>query len=405
MLKFSSIIVSLFFIIKINQEFDVVLGFSSSCLSVNSQTKTKTIQHNNKPLFGSMLDQEASSALYEEQEKLLTARGVLEKELMAEMQSEIIANTPNVKVKTVGGGGFGSASSDGKTKKSSASPATLKAMAKSHVKVLQEEGVVRIDQVLDDATAEKLRDYVFHLRSEAESEVESGNIDARQRFANVLLKKNRCDLTIPIGNQIVYDALNSVLRQSPVGQVMRNLLGKDAVLYELSCLMSDPGSDRQVVHPDTPCNDDNEDPVLYTCFIALQDIDMTMGPTSWIPKTHNKKSHETFNDKESPEEGVDSPKDNLLRTTPSVVGLLPRGSCGIFDSRLLHCGNANQSENKRALFYLSFKNPKIGYPGNPGSIRRGLINKLNLSLLDKELKLHEAGKPCVTLDSIASSLV
>lgn len=49
----------------------------------------------------------------------------------------------------------------------------------------------------------------------------------------------------------------------------------------------------------------------------------------------------------------------------TVLGLLPKGCCAIFDSRTLHCGGANRSDTSRALFYFTFKNPKIGDPGNP----------------------------------------
>jgi hypothetical protein len=45
----------------------------------------------------------------------------------------------------------------------------------------------------------------------------------------------------------------------------------------------------------------------------------------------------------------------------------------IYDSRLLHCGSANRMiDTNRAIFYFSFRNPKIRNPGNPPSIRRDL---------------------------------
>jgi ectoine hydroxylase-related dioxygenase (phytanoyl-CoA dioxygenase family) len=75
-----------------------------------------------------------------------------------------------------------------------------------------------------------------------------------------------------------------------------SLLGKDAILYELSCMMRDPNSQRQVVHPDTP---HKEEAVLYTCFVALQDISIDMGPTTWLPRTHTQEMHERFQDESS----------------------------------------------------------------------------------------------------------
>jgi len=226
---------------------------------------------------------------------------------------------------------------------------------------------------------------VFDLRKRSEEQVRNGEIKPIARFANVLLKDNRCDLTIPLEDDVVVDALSWVLKKTPVGRIMSSMLGKKAALYELSCMISDSGSQRQVVHPDTPCTSDDE-AVLYTCFIALQEIDLSMGPTTWIPNTHTTMAHTHFQDASADPTTGESPKDKLLRTTPSVLGVLPKGSCAIFDSRLLHCGGANISDTSRALFYLTFKNSSIGYPGNPASIRPELLSKYTLATLEDELK-------------------
>ena len=59
-----------------------------------------------------------------------------------------------------------------------------------------------------------------------------------------------------------------------------------------------------------------------TCFIALQDITVDMGPTVFLPRTHTTASHDQFK----------HDKENLLRITPHVMAVLPKGSCAIFDS-------------------------------------------------------------------------
>jgi len=299
--------------------------------------------------------------------------------------------TPNI-VKGAGStGGFGGGGSKG----GGSNKKNLKAQAKEHAKVLRQEGVVRIDNVFPPTLADDIREWVYTKRSESEEMVRNNEIQPIERFANVLLKGNRCDMTIPLGeSKLVAECLLHIFQNSPVGQTMANLFGKDAVLYELSCLISDPGSDRQNVHPDTPCTA-GEEAVLYTCFIALQDITIDMGPTTWIPRSHTPEAHAEFKSDYSGLDGVESKKDVLLRTKPCVLGLLPKGSCGIFDSRLLHCGGANGSEISRALFYVSFKNPKVGYPGNPGSIRKEYISKYTLAVLDKELGKYKKGKESV----------
>lgn len=311
-------------------------------------------------------------SLYQEQERLLVERGFVEFALMEKTGSPISAS---VSKGTAAAKGFGVSTG--------MKPQEAKAAAKVHAKELRKSGVVRIDDILSSEMADELREYVFNLRQRSEEEVRGGKVKQIERFADVLLKENRCDLTIPL-EDIIVGALLHVLQKTPVGKMMTSMLGKDAMLYELSCLVSDNGSNRQVVHPDTPCTSDDT-AVLYTCFIALQDIDMTMGPTTWLPKTHTLQAHELFKDDFAPSTG-ESSKDRLLRTTPSVLGVLPKGSCAIFDSRLLHCGGANTSDRSRALFYFSFKNSKIGYPGNPGSIRPDLGSKYTITTLEKELK-------------------
>jgi ectoine hydroxylase-related dioxygenase (phytanoyl-CoA dioxygenase family) len=351
-----------------------------SCWSPRSRSsrRRRSVLHVVDP--AGTTDVTVKAMLYKEQENILVGRGELEGTLMADTHTPIAASV----VKGAGSsGGFGGG---GKSPKQQ-----LKTQAKAHAAVLRRDGVVRIDNVLPADQADQVRKFAYDLRQLSEEEVSRGEVTAKQRFANVLLKENRCDLTIPLGSKVIADALSSLLLDSAVGQTMQILLGPDAVLYELSCMMSDPGSQRQVVHPDTPCSNDIDDPVLYTCFVALQDVQLDMGPTTWLPGTHTVDNHRLFRDESTPD-GQESNKDKLLRTQPSVLGLLPKGSCGVFDSRLLHCGGANTSQTSRAIFYFSFKNHKIGNPGNPGSIRLEYISKFALSELEKELTLYTKGK-------------
>lgn len=360
------------------------MALSTRCLFSSFLALCLTRTHSWVPSYPSKYSTALySDLLYQEQEKMLVRRGQMEAVLMANTHTPLQTNT----VKGAGsGGGFGS--------KGGSQKQLLKAQGKAHAVALRRDGVVRMDSVLPTDQAAAVREFAYALRVESEQAVQRHEIQPIERFADVLLKENRCDLTMPFGSTIAADALYSLLVDSPVGATVKALLGKDAVLYELSCLMSDPGSNRQVVHPDTPCTADDELPALYTCFVALQDIDIDMGPTTWLPGTHTTEAHGLFQD-ESVGSGGDgeSPKDQLLRTRPAVLGTLPAGSCGMFDSRLLHCGGANTSAGSRALFYFSFKNPKIGNPGNPGSIRRDYIGQFTLEQLEKELTAYKKGKP------------
>lgn len=330
----------------------------------------------------------ASSLLYEEHEKLLVKRGEFEAQLMERAPCQPLEAT--VVKGSGGGGGFGGGSGGGSKK------SQLKTQGKAYAKVLQAEGVVRINNVLDAKLADSLRSQVYELRAEAEALVESGALPSLARFADVLLTKNRRDMTLPLStteSPWTLEAMDQILSTSPIGATMQAVLGPKAILREWSCLMSDPGSQRQVVHPDTPWQ---EEPVLFTCFIALQDVQLDMGPTTWIPKTHTEAMHAQFQDEQvgSAEEAEQSPKDQLLATQPFVLGTLKKGDCAIFDSRLLHCGGANRStaELSRALLYCSFQNHKVTQVGNPGSIRKDLIGQWTLDDLQKELQKLGKGK-------------
>lgn len=332
----------------------------------------------------------ASDLLYQEQEKLIAQRGELEETLITNV---LPLEAPKIKIRGAGkAGGFGKAAS---------SSSNNKAEGKEYAKILKKDGVVRIDNVLSTETADAVRDYLYDLRERSELEVVAGKIQPIQRFADVLLKKNRCDLTIPIGDEIITMALDETLRVSPIGAIISSIFGDTAVLHEFSCLMSDAGSQRQVLHPDTPFID-GKGPVLYTCFIALQDVTLDMGPTVWMPGTHCKEAHDEFQDS-FVSEGSESKKDALIRKQHAVLGTLSKGSCAIFDSRLLHCGTANRSVDgkSRALFYFSFKNPDIGYTGNPASIRAELGSaNVKLGDLIKDLQSFSKGKETLLIDRL-----
>lgn len=346
-----------------------------------------------------MAGTDVSQLLYQEQEKIIVQRGQLEEKFVTNAKP---LEATVIKVRGTGkAGGFGKSTSSGGGSKNKASS---KAEGKAHAKILKKEGVLRIDNALTPDTADAVKEHLYNLRYQSEREVQEGKIQPVQRFANVLLKHNRCDLTIPLGDEIITKALKESLCNSPVGATISSIFGDGAIFHEFSCLMSDPGSQRQVIHPDTPCVD-GKGPVLYTCFIALQDVTLDMGPTVWLPRTHNKEAHEAFKDSAQSEGGGDSPKDNLIKTQPAVLGTFTKGSCAIFDSRLLHCGSANRSEDDRALFYFSFKEPQVGYTGNPASIRQELGNaNVSLGELMEDLELFGKGKGSPLIDRLGGQM-
>ena len=203
------------------------------------------------------LNVEVSQMLYEQREKSIEQRGEFEEEL-------------------IGSGG---------TSLEACAPSKL-------VNELLSEGVGRCDSVLDPQQADALKTFVRDALIKAERDTSKGKIPQKHRFAEVLLKENRRDFLLPLDDEKVLNAARAIA-VSPIGDAVEEILGEDAVVHECSCLISDHGSPRQVLHPDTPQHETGETPLL-TCFTALQDVSEDMGPTLFLPKTQDKVSHLRF---------------------------------------------------------------------------------------------------------------
>ena len=113
-------------------------------------------------------------SLYADQEKVIISRGLLEETIMPPPTPLEAAKRGSAA--GAGGGGFGAAapSKKGISKQHQAE-------AKVLAKELRREGVVRIDNVLSDDTADALRAYVMNLRKTSTDEVESGKVAPLQR--------------------------------------------------------------------------------------------------------------------------------------------------------------------------------------------------------------------------------
>ena len=242
---------------------------------------------------------------------------------------------------------------------------------------LQHEGVVRLNGVLSTTTAATLRAQILERRAAAYAAIDAGG-DWRPLVGDLVLKdgRTRCDLLLPLTDRGVQLALRELLlgipadgsgstarggggvSSTPLCNLLTSALGDDAVLYELSALISEPGTTRQLVHHDNPQQTNGCLPLL-TCFVALQDVDPSMGGTIFLPATHTLATH------------AEADRDAMLARSPSVEGLLHAGDASLYDSRIFHLGGANDIDggSTRAIFYLSFINAKAA-PSEvvPGSL-------------------------------------
>lgn len=278
-------------------------------------------------------------------------------------------------------------------------------LAKEQAKVVHRDGVLRIDGALSPELADELREYVLQQQILAAVRTEE-SLDASRAFYGVEnQRKSRCDLQLSLlrggyaadGNGNGGDDAGS--QKHVLADALQHLLGEDGTLrflyenlvtlkgefYELAAVITDPGSTRQKVHPDLPFQDTAP---LYVIFLALQDVDESMGPTSFLLRTHTAKENAIFKD---PSVEV---RDAQLSSADCRLSTLKKGDAVLFDARILHCGNANDLENgsTRALFNFSFRNPTFtGDLGYKGSIRPGYTQAMNLGDISDALVLYGNG--------------
>ena len=230
--------------------------------------------------------------------------------------------------------------------------------------VVEARGVVRVNDVLSEEASAEMSRYVDEtLRANDAGTTRDLSMET---FGNVYCKKNRWDLKLAYDTP-VQRALGECVRS--MREVLTTTCGEDAELVELAALVSDPGSTRQPVHPDTAYR---RDPSVFTCFVALQDVERDMGPTLFIPGTNNAQAHVEF--REGRERG------GPVLQRPYELGVISRGDATLFDSRTLHCGTENESARRRVLFYFSFQRSQSENPNAAiSTIRTELRGKYTLA--------------------------
>lgn len=207
-------------------------------------------------------------------------------------------------------------------------------------------GVCRVDNALASESVDAMQSFVQAELARALAAIASDASQAKELLSVSLAKGNRWDLRLSCQGP-VRDALVAALAEGTMlGDSLFRLVGADAELFELATFVTVQGADRQVMHSDTlwsalPC--------LYTCTIALQDVDQLMGPTTFIPGSNCKATHRIM---DSEAKGK-----RYLQSAPHVLSTLSKGDAAIYDSRTYHCGGANRSPRSRSLFYFTFTNP------------------------------------------------
>lgn len=232
---------------------------------------------------------------------------------------------------------------------------------------MQTEGALVLAGAVNPELADALK---VHVDAELNTSLRMSRRDPTEEhahFGDVLSRHCRYDLKLRIEAEPVRATLRQLFAGlSVLSGTLQALLGSDAELDELACMVSEPGARRQPVHPDTPAEGaEHDNMVVCTGFVALQDISVAMGPTVVWRGTHTPAAHTAWE-----AEGA-----SQLERSEACVATLTKGDILLFDSRVLHCGTANclESGKRRRLFYFSLKRArKATGKSGPGTLRAEL---------------------------------
>lgn len=337
-------------------------------------------------------------SLRDDADTAVIKRGAIERSLL-QPGEPLVAVKQKRAVSTAGGFGASKKTAPkAKKKGGKQSKAPPKVQSRSVLaQELETNGVVRIDGALSKETVAALRDFCDSERLAAEEDVASGKYERTSRFADLVLLENRCDLLMPLRGPCI-DALHELVGAGSVlGPLLSEVVGDGGTLQEIACLFSDPGSQQQPLHPDTPWT---SIPPLYAAFVAMQDIELEMGPTYYLPGTHTKETHIEFYGGDLARgrdtSGIQTPPicEGFLKSRKVVYGLLKAGDLALYNQQVLHCGSANESKDKlRRQFYVSFRNQASAGVKARASIRPAFKNQLTLGEIREELaSLKQAKK-------------
>jgi Phytanoyl-CoA dioxygenase (PhyH) len=194
--------------------------------------------------------------------------------------------------------------------------------------VLQRDGVVRLSNILSASLCDRCTDDINQdLRDAHEEGKDHYSEETQNNFGNVDSSSHRWDMYLT--NKGAYsESMSSMLGQSstPLSIVCNDLFeGEDAAVYEFAALISDLDAQSQRVHADVTFQPKC---VVYTVFIAMQDVTREMGPTLFIQGSHTDEAHRSLRHN----------REEFLGASIYHQALLNQGDVVIMDARILHCG-------------------------------------------------------------------
>jgi ectoine hydroxylase-related dioxygenase (phytanoyl-CoA dioxygenase family) len=288
-------------------------------------------------------------------------------------------------------------------------------------KHLLQKGYIVVKNAASATDCDSLRNHVLAASDEGK------RLGRNDLFGNIQEAELRSDLKLDLCVPVI-NVLNQV--GETCGPIWKYAMGDRVRLVELAAITSNPGAMAQPVHADTmhgvtrflqsdvelpameetaeqdeEATDDltsvvravaTDTALIYSCLVALQDIEEDMGPTHIWPSTNTVEHHATLwathvGGKLSVEEA-----DKAFGVQHQNM-TLRKGDAVIYDSRSMHCGGANVSDKRRSVFVLSTMGPGIRPDGTTWTMLQSLRNRLQLT--DLPLSLDMARSPAADASS------
>ena len=220
----------------------------------------------------------------------------------------------------------------------------------SLVSEMESKGVSRIDSLLTESQTREMLEFINAELSLSIKTVDDFSVE-NDNFSLSKAQYNRWDLKLPIADGAILDRTMKILCKegSLLGDTLQKIVGTQGRIHELAAFVTVSGATRQIIHTDSSWT---ALPSLFTCTISLQDIDIDMGPTVFIPGSHTEDAH-LVRMEEFMLNDIDS-KDSILLDLPHELSMLRAGDAALYDSRILHCGGANRSMPNKARVLLYF---------------------------------------------------
>jgi len=296
-------------------------------------------------------------------------------------------------------------------------------------KQLLDQGYLVLKNVIDAGDCDAL---LSHALTASDEGRRLGRVDL---FGNIQESERRHDLKLDLCIPVA-KALNQV--GDRCGPIWTCVMGERVRVVELAAITSDPGAVAQPVHADTmhgvtrflqsdmqlpdaePAVEVDEDALedaaddltsvvraiatdtalIYTCLVALQDIEPDMGPTHVWPATNTVEHHATLWSTNTGDKLFVAEADKAFGITRKDM-TLKKGDLVMYDSRTMHCGGANTSKNRRSVLVVSAMGQGIRPDGTTWTMLQTLRNRLFLG--DLPLSMDQARSPVA--DASAGEIV